>query len=247
TEDIFNFNYLIKTLPANYDFQDGLFFNYGRINIGFPSTIGIPVVFRSSSPNYVTATGNWKLKSAENYPTGIKAKAEFDSTFRDMHQVHITARALTPWNNRAVIAGFEQTISFVYPFKYVLEADTTISNDLTIRMTPRPQGENQKIGLVAAFNIPFTVRVPLYPYNNIMQSNDWKLLELRRPEKKIEKLEMPKILGISVTSLAVDYPGPYYDLFPYPHTTKTLRFWSWQVWYDPSRSTTKAVTVSMSY
>ncbi|CAL4069178.1 unnamed protein product, partial [Meganyctiphanes norvegica] len=81
-EDFLNFNYLIKTLPANYDFQEGLFYNYGRINIGFPSSLGIPIVFRSSSPNYVTATGNWKLKSAQNFPTGIKAKAEFDSTFR---------------------------------------------------------------------------------------------------------------------------------------------------------------------
>ncbi|CAL4082087.1 unnamed protein product, partial [Meganyctiphanes norvegica] len=136
-EDIFNINYLIKSLPANYDFQDGLFFNYGKINVGFPSCIGISVVFRSSSPNYVSITGNWKLHSAQNFPTGIKAKAEFDTTFRDMHQTHITARALMPWNNRAAIAGFEQTVSFVYPFKYELEVDTTISNDLTIRMTSR--------------------------------------------------------------------------------------------------------------
>ncbi|CAL4218285.1 unnamed protein product, partial [Meganyctiphanes norvegica] len=181
-EDFLNFNYLIKTLPANYDFQEGIFYNYGRINIGFPSSIGIPIVFRSSSPNYVTATGNWKLRSAQNFPTGIKAKAEFDSTFRCMHQTHITARALTPWNNKAAIAGLEQTISLVFPFKYELEADTTISNDLTIRMLPRPQGENQKVGLVAAFNIPFTVRAPLYPYTNYMQSSDWKILEVRKPE-----------------------------------------------------------------
>ena len=59
-----------------------------------------------------------------------------------MHQTHITARLLTPWNNKVAIAGFEQTISLMAPFKYELEADTTISNDLSIRMMARPGGED---------------------------------------------------------------------------------------------------------
>ncbi|CAL4110451.1 unnamed protein product, partial [Meganyctiphanes norvegica] len=104
-----------------------------------------------------------------------------------------------------------------------------------------------KVTIAACFNIPFTVRAPLYPYTNYMVDNDWKMLEIQRPEKKIERLELPQITGISLTSLAVDYPGPYYELFPYPHSARTLKFWSWQVWYDPSKSTTKAVTLSMSY
>ncbi|CAL4081204.1 unnamed protein product, partial [Meganyctiphanes norvegica] len=104
-----------------------------------------------------------------------------------------------------------------------------------------------KVTIVSCFNIPFTVRAPLYPYTNYMGNADWKRLELKHPEPKIERLEMPQITGISLTSLSVDYPGPYYELLPYPHSSRTLKFWSWQVWYDPSNSTTKAVTLSLSY
>ena len=59
-----------------------------------------------------------------------------------MHQTHITARLLAPWNNKVSIAGFEQTISLIAPFKYELEGDTTISNDLSIRMMTRAGAEN---------------------------------------------------------------------------------------------------------
>ena len=62
-----------------------------------------------------------------------------------MHQTRVTARVLTPWNNKAVIAGFEQTISLVAPFKYELGMDTTINNDMTIRMMPRPSAAD-KVG-----------------------------------------------------------------------------------------------------
>ncbi|KAK8744483.1 hypothetical protein OTU49_000830 [Cherax quadricarinatus] len=210
-----------------------------------PTDLGLPFIIEYTSDYSYwidgTSTGT-QLRPA-------KTKSTFTFIFEVSVDKTLLTKTLLPWSNKfAVGAGVHNAHAVILPLKGYFVLDTQKHE---IKLSIEAQ-HSSKVLLKNSHNFPYTVVTGPFPTALHPQQSDYKKIRITKEETFQRHTQaLPDIYGISVeSSWSGDFEFPLnlhslsQDLDPF---TPSYKSWDYRLEWDPQASTTKSITITLTY
>lgn len=210
-----------------------------------PTNLGLPFIVKHTAQH-----AWWLFIDYTRSQSSLQSKGAMSITLDASKMLTLEAKTLVPWSNKfAIGTGTDKLMSLLLPFN--INYQTNFKN-YEIQLTFEPI-TNDKVKLIEAHNLPFTVQYGAFPTLVHYHDNDCKTIKKYDVCLYIRKSQvLPSSLGLWIESewtgdipFTINfrslYKGELALLKP------SLETWDYHVLYDPEASTTKSITTSYTY
>ncbi|KAE8736710.1 hypothetical protein FOCC_FOCC017835, partial [Frankliniella occidentalis] len=250
-----------NTLRSGENFNYTKLYNRYSLTMGFPTEMGLPLVYTLKAPTLVTVGGEARVRTQPDMSNGPKDAAQIPNTVNATADIHFTYSTrteakigfITPFDHQRYIAGLDKDVLVNLPIRANIDLDLE-NAEVRVKLQPINANKNFKI---AQFSCqPYTAQ------HNILDLTpvDQMPIQLRKPQQAnftVGQDTTGMAFRIDAASEApfADFAAMYnqaknYDAFSalmFPTAEQTIKAYEFSVSFDHQKTSAKSVTLTASY
>ena len=250
-----------NALRSGENFNYTKLYNRYSLTMGFPTAMGLPLVYTLKAPTLVSVGGEARVRTQPDISNGPKDAVRIPNTVNATADIHFTYSTrtqakigfVTPFDHQRYIAGLDKDVLVNLPIRANMDLDLE-NAEVRVKLQPINANKNFKIAQFSAQ--PYTAQHNILDLSPVQQ----KPIQLRKPQQanftvgqdatgmafRIDAAtEQPFADFAAMYNQAKNYDGISALLFP--TAEQTIKAYEFAISFDHQKSSAKAVTLTASY